>query len=134
MIKPLLITSHFSANDASPYHVNTLYQFVPVLILTCIVMAISYKYCKGLKVILPMIVNVYLFGLLIWSDFSEIQNNRLGKIKGVMMVCNLVSAMWMSFHPILEGPTKESTKSYMKFSRYAQLYIFFILTSLKLSS
>ena len=107
---------------------------MPVLLLTCVVMAISYKYCKGLKVILPMIVNVYLFGLLVWSDFSEIQNNRLGTIKGVMMVCNLVAAMWMSFHPIVEGPTKESTKTFLKLSRYAQLYIFFILTSLKLSS
>ena len=48
-----------------------------------------------------------------------------------MITCNIVSALWMSFHPLLEGPNEQVTQKYMKGSRYVQLLLYFILISLK---
>ena len=44
---------------------------------------------------------------------------------------SIVSAFWMSFHPLLEGPNEQVTQKYMKGSRYVQLLLYFILISLK---
>lgn len=109
----------------------SVYQLTPALVFIAIILAISKTLCKGLKVIFPMLVNVWFFGLLIWTDLSSIQNDSMAKVKAFMITCNIVSAFWMSFHPLLEGPTEQVTQKYMKGSRYVQLLLYFILISLK---
>ena len=68
---------------------GSVYQITPALVFIAINLAISKTFCKGLKVILPMLVNVWFFGLLIWTDLSSIQNDSLAEVKAFMITCNI---------------------------------------------
>ena len=62
------------------------------------------------------------------AKFSHFDRTRGDKNQ---IFLNIVSAFWMSFHPLLEGPNEQVTQKYMKGSRYVQLLLYFILISLK---
>ena len=107
-------------------------NLVAVAIFSSIILVIAKKFNNGLGVVLPMMINIWYFALLTFTNINRIQNPNINIIKGVMIASNLISAIWMSFHPVVEGPTERETKRYMNIGKYIQLLMYFILISLKL--
>ena len=126
---PVLIASNNQGSNHSYFFLTNL---VAVAIFSSMILVIAKKFNNGLNVVLPMVLNIWFFALLTFTNINRINNPNINIIKGVMIASNLISAIWMTFHPILKGPTERVTRRYMNIGKYIQLIMYFILISLKL--